>query len=113
MADLSHGGLKLEGAKQLRAGDVIEVTTGPLCHPHFHRDGLAHVPGRYGLSKCEPGRARPDGRPHLLPRGPQEAIEAVDHFVAQQLKCRAAKNALEPPGFDRVPRGPPTFYHQP
>jgi c-di-GMP-binding flagellar brake protein YcgR len=27
VADLSHGGLKLEGAKQLRAGDVIEVTT--------------------------------------------------------------------------------------
>ena len=51
VADLSHGGLKLEAAKQLRAGDVIEVTIGSFGHAHYvFRENLAHGPCRHGLS---------------------------------------------------------------
>lgn len=89
VADLSHGGLKLEGAKQLRAGDVIEVTmelratlvdfVGTLtlmgrvvmAYPSSHHDDLSST----------------DAHVCFLD-GQQKAIQAIDHFVAQQLKCR-------------------------
>ncbi|HTW07294.1 MAG TPA: PilZ domain-containing protein, partial [Acidimicrobiales bacterium] len=89
VADLSHGGLKLEGAKQLRAGDVVEVTMElaatlvdfvgtitllgrvVMAYPSGHGDDAGHT----------------DAHVCFLD-GQQKAVEAVDHFVAQQLKCR-------------------------
>ena len=89
VADLSHGGLKLEGAKQLRAGDVVEVTTD-LSATLFSSGTVSLM--------CRVVMAYPSAK-HIGPgmtdahicflEGQQEAIDAVDRFVAQQLKCRA------------------------
>jgi hypothetical protein len=89
VADLSHGGLKLEGAKQLRAGDVIEVTM-ELSATSISFSAMVSLMGRvlmaYPSSTCaEPGHT--DAHVCFL-EGQPEAIEAVDRFVAQQLKCR-------------------------
>ena len=89
VADLSHGGLKLEGAKQLRAGDVIEVTM-ELSATSISFSAMVSLMGRvlmaYPSSKsAEPGST--DAHVCFV-EGQPEAIEAVDRFVAQQLKCR-------------------------
>lgn len=89
VADLSHGGLKLEGAKQLRGGDVIEVSM-ELSATSVSFSATASLMGRvlmaYPSSKsAEPGLT--DAHVCFL-EGQLEAIEAVDRFVAQQLKCR-------------------------
>ena len=89
VADLSHGGLKLEGGKQLRAGDVIEVTM-ELSATSSSFNATVSLMGRvlvaYPSSKsAEPGHT--DAHVCFL-EGQPEAIEAVDRFVAQQLKCR-------------------------
>jgi hypothetical protein len=89
VADLSHGGLKLERAKQLRAGDVIEVTM-ELSATSISFSAMVSLMGRvlmaYPSSKsAETGHT--DAHVCFL-EGQAEAIEAVDRFVAQQLKCR-------------------------
>jgi PilZ domain len=88
VADLSHGGLKLEGAKQLRAGDVIEVTTdlSATLIPSGPVSLMCRVVMAYPSSKHS-GPGRTDAHICFL-EGQQEVIEAVDRFVAQQLKCR-------------------------
>jgi PilZ domain len=94
VADLSHGGLKLEGAKQLRAGDVIGVTTDLSATPV--PTGMVSLMCRVVMaypSAKHDGPGRTDAHICFL-EGQQEAIEAVDRFVAQQLKCRAATDAL-------------------
>jgi PilZ domain len=89
VADLSHGGLKLEGARQLRAGDVIEVATE--LSATLISSGMVSLMCRVVMaypSAKHPGRGRTDAHICFL-EGQQQAIEAVDRFVAQQLKCRA------------------------
>ena len=89
VADLSHGGLKLEGAKQLRAGDVIEITM-ELSATLIDFVGSISVMGRVVMaypSHHSEDLATTDAHVCFLD-GQQKAIEAVDHFVAQQLKCR-------------------------
>jgi hypothetical protein len=89
VADLSHGGLKLEGAKQLRAGDVIEVATE--LSATLISSGTVSLMCRVVMaypSAKHPGLGRTDAHICFL-EGQQQAIEAVDRFVAQQLKCRA------------------------
>jgi PilZ domain len=89
VADLSHGGLKLEGAKQLRAGDVIEVTVS-LSATLIDFVGTITLVGRVVMaypSSQSTDLASTDAHVCFLD-GQQKAIEAVDHFVAQQLKCR-------------------------
>lgn len=89
VADMSHGGLKLEGARQLRAGDVVEVTVDlsatlvsfvgaitlvgrvVMAYPSVHSDDIGCTDAHVSFLE-----------------GQQKAIDAVDHFVAQQLKCR-------------------------
>ncbi len=90
VADLSHGGLKLEGTKQLRAGDVIEVTTdlSATLVPSGAVSLMCRVVMAYPSSK-HTGPGRTDAHICFL-EGQQQAIEAVDRFVAQQLKCRMA-----------------------
>ena len=89
VADLSHGGLKLEGAKNVRAGDVIEVTM-ELSATLISFVGLISVLGRVVMAYPSPHNAEvaaTDAHVCFL-EGQQKAIEAVDQFVAQQLKCR-------------------------
>jgi hypothetical protein len=89
VADLSHGGLKLEGAKQLRAGDLIEITMG-LSATLIDFVGSISVMGRVVMaypSHHTEDLATTDAHVCFLD-GQQKAIAAVDHFVAQQLKCR-------------------------
>jgi PilZ domain len=89
VVDLSHGGLKLEGAKQLRAGDVIEVATE--LSATLISSGMVSLMCRVVMaypSARHPGPGRTDAHICFL-EGQQLAIEAVDRFVAQQLKCRA------------------------
>jgi hypothetical protein len=89
VADLSHGGLKLEGARQLRAGDVVEVTMG-LSATLVDFVGTITLIGRVVMaypSAHSEDMASTDAHVCFLDGQPQ-AIEAVDHFVAQQLKCR-------------------------
>jgi PilZ domain len=89
VADLSHGGLKLEGAKQLRAGDVIEVTTdlSATLISGGEVSLMCRVVMAYPSAKYV-GPGRTDAHICFL-EGQPEVIEAVDRFVAQQLKCRA------------------------
>ena len=89
VADLSHGGLKLEGAKSLRPGDVIEVTV-ELRATLVPIGGPVSLMGRVVMaypSRLVSGTASTDAHVCFL-EGQREAVEAVDHFVAQQLKCR-------------------------
>ncbi|HXW79334.1 MAG TPA: PilZ domain-containing protein, partial [Acidimicrobiales bacterium] len=89
VADLSHGGLKLEGAKQLRVGDVVEVTmemratlvdfVGPITLTG--RVVMAYPSSKSGeLGVMDAHVCFLDGQ--------QKAVAGVDQFVAQQLKCR-------------------------
>ena len=89
VADLSHGGLKLEGARPLRAGEIVEVTM-ELTATLVSLCGPVTVAGRVVMaypstSNDEAGAT--DAHVSFLD-GQARAIEAVDHFVAQQLKCR-------------------------
>jgi hypothetical protein len=89
VADLSHGGMKLEGAKQLRAGDVVEVATE--LSATLNSTGMVSLMCRVVMaypSSKHPGPGLTDAHMCFL-EGQQEAIEAVDRFVAQQLKCRS------------------------
>src|ERR1700677_982027 len=89
VADLSHGGLKLEGAKQLRAGDVIEGTMD-LSATLISATGSISVMGGVFMayqSTQSSEAAMTDAHVNFL-EGQQRSIEAVDRFVAQQLKCR-------------------------
>jgi c-di-GMP-binding flagellar brake protein YcgR len=89
VADLSHGGLKLEAAKQLRAGDVIEVSMD-LSATLITFSGAISLMGRvvmaYPSTRSEEAGST-DAHVCFL-EGQLKAIEAVDRFVAQQLKCR-------------------------
>jgi hypothetical protein len=92
VADLSRGGLKLTGAKQLRAGDLVEVT--------FELSTLAGadagvtLAGRVVMaypSPTEPGATTGPGSTdaHVsFTEGQDGAVAAVRSFVAQQLACR-------------------------
>jgi hypothetical protein len=83
VADLSHGGLKLEGARPARKGDTIEVTM-ELC------GGQVAVLGRVVMAYPSPRLSEAgstDAHVCFL-EGQRQAIEAVDRFVAQQLACR-------------------------
>lgn len=90
VADLSHGGLKLEGAKQLRAGDLVEVSL-ELSATLIAFSGRICLMGRvvmaYPSAHSEPGAT--DAHVCFV-EGQERQIEAVDHFVALQLKCRGA-----------------------
>lgn len=88
VADLSHGGLKLEGARQLRAGDIIEITMG-LSATLIDFVGSITLVGRVVMaypSHQNDDLGSTDAHVCFLD-GQQKAIAAVDHFVAQQLKC--------------------------
>lgn len=89
VADLSHGGLKLEGARQMRAGDAVQVTmelSATLVCLVGEISLLGRVVMAYPSRHCgEPGAI--DAHVSFLD-GQERAVEAVDHFVAQQLKCR-------------------------
>ncbi len=89
VADLSHGGLKLEGARPLRAGDVIEVSM-ELSATLVSFVGTITLRGRVVMaypSNRSDDPAITDAHVCFLD-GQQEVVEAVDRFVAQQLKCR-------------------------
>ncbi|MGH9105967.1 MAG: PilZ domain-containing protein [Acidimicrobiales bacterium] len=89
VADLSHGGLKLTGARPLRAGDVIEVTM-ELSATLVSFEAMITVMGRVVMAYPSPGGDRPgstDAHVCFVEDQP-EAIAAVDRFVAQQLNCR-------------------------
>ena len=94
VADLSHGGLKLEGAKQLRTGDVIEVTmelaATLVVSPMVSL--MCRVVMAYP-SSAQPGPGKTDAHISFL-EGQPDAIEAVDRFVAQELKCRAVSDTF-------------------
>jgi hypothetical protein len=89
VADLSHGGLKLEGARQLRPGDLVEVTL-ELSATLIAFSGRLSLMGRVVLAYRSPhgGVGATDAHVSFLD-GQRQEIEAVDRFVAQQLKCRA------------------------
>ncbi|HET9060165.1 MAG TPA: PilZ domain-containing protein [Acidimicrobiales bacterium] len=89
VADLSHGGLKLEGARQLRAGDAVKVTmelSATLVSLVGEISLLGRVVMAYPSRHCNDYGAV-DAHVSFFD-GQEKAIEAVDHFVAQQLKCR-------------------------
>jgi hypothetical protein len=89
VADLSHGGLKLERARQLRTGDVVEVKLD-LSATLISFTGPVTVSGRVVMAYPSAGGADPtttDAHVKFL-EGQPEAIEAIDRFVAQQLSCR-------------------------
>jgi len=79
----------LEGAKQLRSGDIIEVTLefstsragylGPVSL-------LGRVVMAYPNARGQ-DPATTDAHVSFI-EGQEKAIEAVDHFVTQQLKYR-------------------------
>jgi hypothetical protein len=91
MADLSHGGLKLEGARQLRAGDIVEVQV-ELSATLIALSGQLTLVGRvvmaYPSAHAEVGTT--DAHVCFI-EGQERQLEAVDHFVAQQLKCRGGR----------------------
>lgn len=91
MADLSHGGLKLEGVRQLRAGDMVEVQV-ELSATLIALSGQLTLVGRvvmaYPSAHREPGTS--DAHVCFI-EGQERELEAVDHFVAQQIKCRSER----------------------
>jgi PilZ domain len=89
VADLSHGGLKLEAAKQLRAGDVVEVTMD-LSATLITFSGKISLMGRVVMAypSTRSDEAGSTDAHVCFVEGQHKAIEAVDRFVAQQLKCR-------------------------
>ena len=88
VADLSHGGLKLEAAKQLRAGDVIEVTMDlSATLITFPGRSLSWAVSSWLTPPPQRGAGSTDAHVCFLD-GQHKAVEAVDRFVAQQLKCR-------------------------
>jgi hypothetical protein len=83
VVDLSHGGLKLEGARPTRKGETLEVTM-ELC------GFLVSLLGRVVMAYPSPRLSEPgstDAHVCFL-EGQRTGIEAVDRFVAQQLACR-------------------------
>ncbi|HYA44295.1 MAG TPA: PilZ domain-containing protein [Acidimicrobiales bacterium] len=83
IADLSRGGLKLEGSKPLRNGDTIEVTMelGNVTVAMLGRVVMAYP----SPVLSEPGST--DAHVRFLD-GQRRGIEAVDRYVAQQLACQ-------------------------
>jgi len=89
VSDLSRGGLKLEGARQLRAGDVVEITMD-LSATLADQVGPLTLLGRVVMAYRSPVSDDPsisDAHVSFLEEQDQ-AVQAVDHFVTQQLKCR-------------------------
>lgn len=88
VADLSHGGLKLERARQLRTADVVEVDLD-LSATLVSFSGPVVLQGQVVMAyPSRPGDdpAVTDAHVKFLD-GQPGAIEAVDRFVAQQLSC--------------------------
>jgi hypothetical protein len=87
VADLSHGGLKLQDARSLSAGDVIKVTLD-LSATSISTPVTISLVGRVVTAyPSNEGDVSVNAHVSFLD-GQQKAIEAVDQFVAQQLKCR-------------------------
>lgn len=88
VADLSNGGLKLERARQLRSGDIVEVRLdlSATLVPH---EGPVTVVGRVVMAyPSPPGDDPATTDAHVsFQDGQPEALAAVGRFVAQQLKC--------------------------
>ena len=88
VADLSHGGLKLEQARQLRTGDLVEVKLD-LSATLVSFTGPVALAGRVVMAYPSPSGAPGATDAHVcFLEGQPEAIDAVDRFVAQQLQCR-------------------------
>jgi hypothetical protein len=89
VADLSHGGLKLAGARQLRSGDIVEVTMD-LSATLLPCEGSITLTGRVVMAYPSPNSDEPGQTDaHVcFVEGQQKAIASVDRFVAQQLNCR-------------------------
>ncbi len=89
VADLSNGGLKLERARQLRSGDIIEVQLDLSATP-ASSTGPVTLAGRVVMAYPSPPGDDPattDAHVCFL-EGQPEALASVGRFVAQQLKCR-------------------------
>lgn len=79
VADLSHGGLKLEGPHQLSTGDTIEVT--------MDLGTSVQVVGRIVMAYP---RSKSAWAAHVsFLEGQREAIDMVDSYVAHQLRGRS------------------------
>lgn len=88
VADLSNGGLKLEQARQLRSGDVVEVKLD-LSPALVSSKEAVTVSGRVVMAYPSPpgdDPARTDAHVCFL-EGQTEALAAVSRFVTQQLRC--------------------------
>lgn len=83
VADLSHGGLKLEKARPLRMGDIVEVTM-ELC------GAPVALLGRVVMAYPSPGLGEPGSTDaHVaFHEGQHRGVEEVDRFVAEQLACQ-------------------------
>jgi Tfp pilus assembly protein PilZ len=83
VADLSHGGLKLERARPVRTGDTVEVA--------MELNGVkVALLGRVVMAYPSPGLTEPgDTDVHIaFHEGQHRAVEEVDRFVAEQLACQ-------------------------
>lgn len=88
VADLSKGGLKLQRARQLRSGDIVEVRLdlSATLVPH---EGAVNLKGKVVMAYPSPPGDDPattDAHVSFL-EGQPDALAAVSRFVAQQLKC--------------------------
>ena len=79
VADLSHGGLKLEGDQQLSTGDTIEVT--------MDLGAPVQLVGRAVMARPTTGGGWVAHVSFL--DGQREAIDVVDAYVARQLRDQA------------------------
>lgn len=88
VSDLSHGGLKLKGAKPLRAGDTVEVTMD--LSATASQEGPVTLTGRVVMAypSAESSVAGSTDAHVCFTDGQETEIACVDRFVAQQLTCR-------------------------
>jgi hypothetical protein len=80
VADLSHGGLKLEGLQQLSTGDTLEVT--------MDLEAPVQVMGRAVMAYPTPTGSWVAHVSFL--EGQREVIDVVDAYVARQLRQRSS-----------------------
>jgi PilZ domain len=80
VADLSHGGLKLEGPQQLSTGDTLEIT--------MDVDTPVQVMGRAVMAYPTPAGSWVAHVSFL--EGQREVIDVVDAYVARQLRERSS-----------------------
>ena len=80
VADLSHGGLKLDGPNQLSTGDTLEVT--------MELDVPVQVVGRAVMAYPTPAGSWVAHVSFL--EGQREVIDVVDAYVARQLRQRSS-----------------------